>query len=140
MKKRYFLQAGAVMLGTAYLSRYLSGRSQVTAIAKNEFEITKTEEEWRKILTPEQFSVLRKHGTEPAHTSSLDKQYAKGTYVCAGCNLPLFTEEMGLKPRPSRTALYFIGVIFSSKRVKIELCSHSLIAIAFIPKPPNNRS
>lgn len=93
MKKRYFLQAGAAILGTACLSRYLSGRSQVMAIAKNEFEITKTEEEWRKILTPEQFSVLRKHGTEPAHTSSLDKQYAKGTYMCAGCKLPLFTSD-----------------------------------------------
>ncbi|MGH7999861.1 MAG: peptide-methionine (R)-S-oxide reductase MsrB [Brasilonema sp.] len=93
MKKRYFLQAGAAILGTAWLSRYLSGRSQVMAIAKNEFEISKTEEEWRKNLTPEQFSVLRKHGTERAHTSLLDKQYAKGTYVCAACNLPLFSSK-----------------------------------------------
>ncbi|PMB21925.1 peptide-methionine (R)-S-oxide reductase [Fischerella thermalis CCMEE 5318] len=57
------------------------------------FEINKTEEEWRKILTPEQFRVLRKHGTERAGTSPLDKNYADGTYVCAGCGQPLFTSE-----------------------------------------------
>lgn len=57
------------------------------------FEITKTEQEWRKNLTPEQFDVLRKHGTERAFTSPLDKQYAKGSYVCAACDLPLFSSE-----------------------------------------------
>lgn len=63
------------------------------ATSKSKFEITKTEDEWRKTLTPEQFNVLRKHGTERAHTSPLDKQYGKGTYVCAGCDLPLFSSE-----------------------------------------------
>lgn len=59
----------------------------------SEFEITKTEEEWRSLLTPEQFQVLRQHGTERARTSPLDKQYGKGTYTCAACDLPLFTSE-----------------------------------------------
>lgn len=63
------------------------------ATANNEFEINKTEEEWRKTLTPEQFYVLRKHGTERAGTSPLDKNYEKGTYDCAGCGLPLFTSD-----------------------------------------------
>jgi peptide-methionine (R)-S-oxide reductase len=57
----------------------------------SEFEVNKTEEEWRQILTPEQFQVLRKHGTERARTSPLDKVYDKGTYYCVGCDLPLFT-------------------------------------------------
>lgn len=61
------------------------------AAADSKFEVTKTEAEWRKVLTPEQFYVLRKHGTEHAHTSPLDKQYAKGTYECAACDLPLFS-------------------------------------------------
>ncbi len=91
MKKRYFLQASAAMIGTAWLSHYFTGKSKVMATAKNEFEITKTDKEWRNILTSEQFRVLRKHGTERAGTSSLDKQYGKGNYACAGCNLPLFT-------------------------------------------------
>lgn len=57
------------------------------------FEVSKTEEEWRKTLTPEQFHVLRKHGTERAGTSPLDKNNADGTYVCAGCGSPLFTSS-----------------------------------------------
>ena len=47
------------------------------AITKEEFEITKTEEEWHRILTPQQFDVLWKHDTELANTSPLDKQYGK---------------------------------------------------------------
>ena len=58
-----------------------------------QFEISKTEQEWKKSLTPEQFNVLRKHGTERAGTSSLDKQYGEGIYKCAGCGQPLFTSE-----------------------------------------------
>lgn len=61
--------------------------------SKQEFEVNKTEQEWREILTPEQFNVLRKHGTERAGTSPLDKVYDKGTFVCAGCELPLFTSD-----------------------------------------------
>lgn len=57
------------------------------------FEVTKSDAEWRQTLTPEQFHVLRKHGTERAGTSPLDKNYTKGTYTCAGCGLPLFTSE-----------------------------------------------
>ncbi len=64
------------------------------ATARNEnFEVTKTEDEWRQNLTPEQFYVLRKHGTERAGTSPLDKTYEPGTYVCAGCGQPLFSSE-----------------------------------------------
>lgn len=62
-------------------------------VENNQFEVTKTDLEWQEKLTPEQFNVLRKHGTERAHTSPLDKQYTNGTYVCAGCNLPLFIAD-----------------------------------------------
>ncbi|OLP19304.1 peptide-methionine (R)-S-oxide reductase [Leptolyngbya sp. 'hensonii'] len=57
------------------------------------FEINKTEEEWRQVLTPEQFRVLRQHGTERAGTSPLDKQYGEGVYHCAACEQPLFTSD-----------------------------------------------
>jgi len=55
------------------------------------FEVAKTEEEWRKLLTRSQFHVLRERGTEPAGSSPLDTQYGPGTYLCAGCALPLFS-------------------------------------------------
>lgn len=57
------------------------------------FEITKTPEEWKKLLTKEQYYVLRDHGTERAGTSPLDKVYSLGVYNCAGCDLPLFSSE-----------------------------------------------
>jgi peptide-methionine (R)-S-oxide reductase len=50
--------------------------------------------EWAKRLTPEQYRILRKEGTEKAGTSPLDREKRKGTFVCAGCDLPLFTSEM----------------------------------------------
>ena len=61
--------------------------------ATETFEISKPEGEWRKTLTPEEFRVLRKHGTERAGSSPLDKEYGRGTYLCAACDLPLFTSE-----------------------------------------------
>ena len=61
--------------------------------SENQYEIQKTEQEWKEILTPEQFRVLRKHGTERAGTSPLDKVYDEGTYLCAGCGQPLFNAE-----------------------------------------------
>ena len=56
-------------------------------------KIEKTKEEWRAILTKEQFHVLREHGTERAFTSPLDNNYDPGLYLCAGCDLPLFWSD-----------------------------------------------
>jgi peptide-methionine (R)-S-oxide reductase len=79
----------------AFATAMASARTSASAAETSEerFEIMKTEEEWKKILTPEQFQVLRKHGTERAGTSPLDKTYDPGTYVCAACDLPLYTSE-----------------------------------------------
>lgn len=93
MKKRDFLRVSAGLFSAAFLALFLARSKTAMASPKGTFEITKTEEEWRKILTPEQFNVLRKHGTERAYTSPLDKEYGEGTYACAGCDLPLFSSE-----------------------------------------------
>ena len=55
------------------------------------FEITRTDAEWRRLLTPEQFHILRQHGTERAFSHPLDREYRPGAYSCAGCQLPLFS-------------------------------------------------
>jgi peptide-methionine (R)-S-oxide reductase len=60
------------------------------ALAEDAFEVTKTEEEWRAILTPEQFAVLREEATERPFTSPLNEEKRAGTFHCAGCDLPLF--------------------------------------------------
>ena len=57
------------------------------------FEVTYSDEEWRRRLTPEQYYVLRAHGTERAGSSPLDGEKRAGTFVCAGCELPLFSSE-----------------------------------------------
>ncbi|MEQ1611253.1 MAG: peptide-methionine (R)-S-oxide reductase MsrB [Hyphomicrobiaceae bacterium] len=61
--------------------------------AAAKFEITRTPDEWRKILSPEAYYVLREHGTERAGSSPLDKIYTAGIYNCAGCELPLYASE-----------------------------------------------
>ena len=55
--------------------------------------IEKTDEEWRKTLTPDQFHVLREHGTERAGTSPLNQEKREGTFVCGACGQLLFTSD-----------------------------------------------
>ncbi|MEM9999606.1 MAG: peptide-methionine (R)-S-oxide reductase MsrB [Pseudomonadota bacterium] len=56
-------------------------------------KVEKSEAEWKEELTPEQFRVLRKHGTERAGTSPLDHEKRDGVFICAGCNNKLFRSE-----------------------------------------------
>ena len=57
------------------------------------FEIVKTDDEWRRILTAPAYKVLRQHGTERPYSSALNHEKRKGTFICAGCDLPLFSSE-----------------------------------------------
>jgi len=66
---------------------------QATAATEAKFEVTKTPEEWRKILTPQQYAVLREEDTERPWTSPLNKEKREGTFACAGCELPLFASK-----------------------------------------------
>lgn len=56
-------------------------------------KITKTDAQWREILSPAQYRVLRQKGTEPAFSGEFNDHHRKGTYVCAGCDNPLFDSE-----------------------------------------------
>lgn len=56
-------------------------------------EVQKTDAEWKKILTPEQYRVLREHGTEPAGTGALLHNKETGVYRCAGCGAELFKSD-----------------------------------------------
>ena len=58
-----------------------------------DFEVDRTDQEWRQTLTPEQFQVLREHGTEPPGASPLNREKRDGTFACAGCGQPLFSSE-----------------------------------------------
>ena len=57
-------------------------------------KVVKSAAEWKKVLTPEQYHVLREEGTERAFTSPLNDEKRKGVFVCAGCAWPVFTSAM----------------------------------------------
>lgn len=59
--------------------------------AKGDFEVTRTDAEWRAMLSDQQYKVMRREGTERAFSSPLDKNYADGTYHCRGCDLPVYS-------------------------------------------------
>ena len=61
--------------------------------AAETFEVTKTDEEWQKLLSPAQYAVLREEDTERAFTSPLNDEHRAGTFSCAGCDLPLYSSK-----------------------------------------------
>ncbi|MBL8903791.1 MAG: peptide-methionine (R)-S-oxide reductase, partial [Rhizobiales bacterium] len=58
-----------------------------------EFEISKTEAEWKAVLSPEQYAVLREEDTEAPNSSPLLDEHRKGIFACAGCDLPLYSSD-----------------------------------------------
>ncbi|TDE41049.1 peptide-methionine (R)-S-oxide reductase MsrB [Antarcticimicrobium sediminis] len=84
MHRRTFLTAAAGIFSM------LAAR---TAAAEESFEITRTEAEWRAMLTDLQYAVMRQEATERAYSSPLDKQYGAGIYHCRGCDLPLYSSD-----------------------------------------------
>lgn len=92
MNRRNLLKAGAA-LGLGLLAK-ASGLLPVQAKEPaKKFQITKTDEEWRAILTPEQYQILRKAATERPFTNKYNDHKASGTYHCVGCEQPLFSSQ-----------------------------------------------
>ena len=82
--RRGFLGCGAAAVALSTVAR--------DAVA-GEFEVTRSDAEWRALLTPEQYAVLRQEGTERPYTSALNDEHRRGTFACAGCGLALFSSE-----------------------------------------------
>jgi peptide-methionine (R)-S-oxide reductase len=93
MTKRQFLLSGVAVAGLAAVAARFGIGGAWSEDTAEVFEVTKTPEEWRAILTPEQFNVLREEGTEYPGTSPLLEEHRKGTFACAGCDLPLFESD-----------------------------------------------
>jgi peptide-methionine (R)-S-oxide reductase len=95
MNRRLFLKSVAALAAVALASVALAsaGAQGDSAKKKNRKgweKIVKTNEEWEKALTPEQFRVMRRKGTEPPFSSPLDGEKGEGVFECAACGLPLF--------------------------------------------------
>ncbi len=89
MTRRSILLAGGVLALAAGFRLSPAG----PASAGESFAVTHTEAEWRAMLTPAQFDVLRKAGTERPFTSPLLEEHRKGIFACAGCANPLFASD-----------------------------------------------
>ena len=92
MMTRRTLGLGAVGAVVAGLGARLFG-STSEAKETHVYPVSYSEAEWKQRLTPEQYRVLRQHGTERARTSPLNAEKRNGTFVCAGCDQPLFTSD-----------------------------------------------
>jgi len=87
--RRAFFYTGAAVLAAVGLGRL--ARPHAVKAASHPYEVTHTDAEWRKILTAEQYEVLREEGTERPFTSPLLNEHRAGTFGCEGCDLPLFS-------------------------------------------------
>ena len=72
----------------------LSPSSILQTFAQDIKKVIKSEEEWRELLTDDQYFILRQEGTEPPYTSSLNNEKREGEYLCAACKTPLFSSKM----------------------------------------------
>lgn len=86
--RRTFLGVSGAAL-CAGVALFVGGR-RVEA-QREDFPFRLTDAEWRRRLSPQQYSVLRGHATERAGTSPLDREHRRGIFACAGCGLPLFS-------------------------------------------------
>ena len=92
INRRALLTAG-VALGALMAASKFGEAATMTTTAQDIDYRKLTDAEWRKRLTAEQYNILRKHGTERPGTSALNHEKRKGTFACAGCDLPLFSSD-----------------------------------------------
>ena len=89
-RRRVLLGAGLVALASAGALSAFNAAGAPSAPLKT-FEVNHTDEEWRHLLTPQQYDVLRAAGTETPYSSPLNDEHRSGTFGCAGCGQALFS-------------------------------------------------
>jgi peptide-methionine (R)-S-oxide reductase len=93
MNARRELIKGGIAAGLGALGFYTLGSSRSVANEPETFDVAHTEDEWRQILSPGQFAVLRESATERPFTSPLNHEHREGVFRCAGCASDLFASE-----------------------------------------------
>jgi peptide-methionine (R)-S-oxide reductase len=91
--RRLALLAGSSTLGLAIANALGWSPRAAVAAEPGKFEVTHSDEEWRKLLTPSQYAVLRKEGTERPYSSALNDEHRAGIFACAGCSLDAFSSK-----------------------------------------------
>jgi peptide-methionine (R)-S-oxide reductase len=95
--RRWFLFQGTALAAAAAIGMtgwraFAAGTKSPTGTSET-FEVTHSEAQWRKLLSPEQFEVLREAGTERPYSSPLNDEHRSGRFACAGCQLDLFSSS-----------------------------------------------
>ena len=90
-RRRLFLGAGIAGIAALIAKSRLGSIGDAQAAASDKFEVTRSEAEWRALLSPAAYAVLREEATERAFTSPLDHEKRNGIFACAGCALDLFS-------------------------------------------------
>ena len=90
MLRRHFFQGAAALLGVGGAA---SVTASMTGAAEGSFEITRSEAEWKAMLSPLEYRVMREEGTERAFSSPLNDEKRDGMFLCRGCDLPLYSSE-----------------------------------------------
>jgi len=88
-RRRFILTGGATLMAGAAALQWRS----VQAAPAPAWELTHTDAEWRALLSPAQYEILRRGGTERPFSSPLYKEHRSGQFVCAGCQNPLFSSR-----------------------------------------------
>ena len=101
MNRRYFLSSSLTLGALAALSRvplagtlspdHSQGVQGDNVNSRGIKKVIKTDAEWKQLLTPDQYNVMRQKGTEAPYSSPLNEIHEKGTFECAACSLPLFS-------------------------------------------------
>jgi peptide-methionine (R)-S-oxide reductase len=93
MMTRRTLLGSIAAAGAAATGGLFAAASRPKSAEAETFEVVHTEEEWREMLTPEQFAVLRQESTERPGTSPLLDEHRAGNFHCAGCDLPVYSSQ-----------------------------------------------
>jgi peptide-methionine (R)-S-oxide reductase len=91
INRRAFLAAGAALPALALGVRFGRAQTMTTTVTVDYRKLS--DMDWRQRLTANQYMILRQHGTERPGSSPLNKEKRKGTFACAGCDLPLFSSD-----------------------------------------------
>lgn len=91
-RRRFLLSATASLAALAAARRRLLPSAMAASVG-HRYPVTHTDAEWRKLLTPDQYAVLRNAATEPPYSSPLDSEHRSGIFACAGCALSLFSSR-----------------------------------------------